>query len=268
MPVPDRLTVEFTEGEFGFTFSEVLDENGTSFKVLSVQRTAAHAGVRIGHNIETIGGVEVSDIKTATGIHSCLLSAPRPCLVVFSNNSNVGQPNEDTLSKTYRTINQLKAELSKLRQAGEFQNVDFETLDNGTDGNLIQRYERKHTKYQCTVHFRQKVTLVIEQAKVDSKNAQASYMGQFSLVRRNNPLSRNRSQRQSAQLNLIKRWDVVIENLNTLLFMVDHLKQKRAPKVCERATICRSTLNSDPCWVYGGADHIVDGLPSIQAFYP
>jgi len=259
------------------------------FKVLKVFPKGEERGVRVGHNIEAIGGVRARDKDSAKAVFELLKSAPRPLTIVFSNNKNVGNANEDSLAKTYRTINTLRNEFAALRKSGEYQNDDFETKMSET-GSVKQHFVRRHTEYAATTAFVATAEAAAATAADDAKAAEAAFRQQFGLIRRNNPLSRQRGAREDARQNLITWWGSVEDTLAGILAMARHLEQRRAPRPCERdadisttagsggggggmfgapvETRCKSTLATDPCWVYGGADHVVSGVPSIATFYP
>jgi len=271
MPPSDHISIQFAAGSLGFNF-QVVDENTPNgrrlFKVLKTQPAAQQLGVRVGHNIEHIGGVAIAKLGHARAVFEHLNSAPRPLTIIFSNNKNVGGKNEDSLAQTYRSIGFLCQEFGALRKAGEFQNNEFETVEKD-NGIVMQLFERTHTEYKNTAIFVSKVTTAVEKSKLDGQAAHDEFLKQFSLLRRHNPLSRKREARQDAQTNLVTRCEGVTEKLNGILTMAQYLERRRAPHQCERDadTTCKSTLRTDPCWVYGGADHVVDGVPSITSFY-
>jgi hypothetical protein len=278
--VSDHISIEFGEDSLGFNFGAVHVDGDNVFKVLKTQPNGEELGVHVGHNIEAIAGVRAKDIGSARAVFDVLTSAPRPLTIVFSNNKNVGNVNEDSLVKTYRIIKTLRNEFSALRKSGEFQNGDFETKMSGT-GSVKQRFVRRHTEYAATMAFVATVEAAKATAAGDAKAAEAAFRQRFGLVRRNNPLSRQRGACEDARQNLVTRWESVEETLAGILAMARHLEQRRAPHPCERdvdmsVTVgggdgvnrCKSTLATDPCWVYGGADHVVSGVPSIATFYP
>jgi len=267
-PCSDRISIQFQAGSLGFNFAAVDEAGKQVFKVLKTEPEAEQRGVCVGHNLEHIGGTAVCDLGDAKGVFGQLKSAPRPLTIVFSNNKNVGGKHEDSLASTYRTIGVLRLEFCGLRRAGEFQNGEFETVER-EHGVVKQLFERTHTEYNNTAAFVNKVEQAIEKSKNDGKAAHDEFNRQFSLVRRHNPLSRKREQRIEAQTNFVTRWEDVTEKLEGILTMAKYLKERRAPHQCERETDtkCKSTLKSDPCWVYGGADQVVTGVPSIASFY-
>jgi len=198
-----------------------------------------------------------------------LKEAPRPLTIMFSNHQNAGLPNEDGLATCQRQINRLRHELLRLRRCGEFKTESFVADRHGThsNGTTIQRFVKTHSEFERTQNFTQKVEHALEKTRLESREAQNTFMQKFSLIRRHNPLSSKRRDVQAAQTSLIRRWEGVMKQLGVILASAKQLERKRSPQPCERATTIKanSTLRSNPCWVHGGAD--VAGVPQIGEFF-
>lgn len=235
--------------------------------MLKASDQALALGVRVGHNIENIGGMPVTAFDDPRDVAQKLVSSERPLTMLFSNNRHVNSANEAEICNFTQQVNNLKVELIRLSRAGEFKSDSFvANVLNSKD--VSQEYERTHTEYKNTQKLVVEIAEVCERAKSAADFAQEQFERQYNIVRRHNPLSSKRAQVEEAHQQLIDRWQVIHQQLDFLHASAQALQEKRAPQICQRRTRrkAKTVLKSDPSWVHGAAD--VEGVPSILSFYP